>query len=257
MKSTDLSGKRFGRLTVIERGQKAYYGKSSWKCKCDCGNEITVVRCSLTANKGTKSCGCLAKEKQSESSKRLAVNLVGQKFGRLTVIERNDKERKTTSAHWLCRCDCGKEKTISASNLVRKNKPTQSCGCYSRELASERGHKLNTKPQGEASFNALFYHYKYNASKRNLVFELEQEYFKSLTQKPCFYCNELPSNKQINRNGCGDFVYNGIDRQNNKIGYIKSNCVSCCDNCNRSKDIRTVDEFKNWIKRVYNTLLET
>ena len=56
----DLTGKRFSRLTVIgdapRRGHNLYY-----ICRCDCGNEKTVVRSNLTSEK-TRSCGCFRNE---------------------------------------------------------------------------------------------------------------------------------------------------------------------------------------------------
>lgn len=54
------------------------------------------------------------------------IDITGQKFGRLTVIERaiNDKYNNT---RWLCQCGCGKEKIIRSTSL--RNKITKSCGC--------------------------------------------------------------------------------------------------------------------------------
>lgn len=48
------------------------------------------------------------------------INLVGQKFGRLTVIERDTKYEKSVrgnSAYWRCKCDCGNYKTVSSIHL--------------------------------------------------------------------------------------------------------------------------------------------
>lgn len=64
-KAIDLTGMRFGRLTVLSRsedyisphGQKA----AKWKCACDCGNETIVMGKDLRAGK-TRSCGCLQPE---------------------------------------------------------------------------------------------------------------------------------------------------------------------------------------------------
>lgn len=56
-----MIGKRFGRLIVLEKAEKAENGKTQYKCKCDCGNIAIVKRNSLVSNH-TKSCGCLAKE---------------------------------------------------------------------------------------------------------------------------------------------------------------------------------------------------
>lgn len=58
-KTTDLSGKRFGRLLVLNRfyGDKKYK-ESQWCCLCDCGKNHIAVK-SVLKNGNTKSCGCL------------------------------------------------------------------------------------------------------------------------------------------------------------------------------------------------------
>jgi hypothetical protein len=55
-----------------------------------------------------------------------ALDLIGQKFGKLTVLERaeNTDQGKT---QWLCRCDCGKELVVIGNNL--RSGGTESCGC--------------------------------------------------------------------------------------------------------------------------------
>ena len=58
MKKLDLSGKRFGRLLVLDESVKRINNRPSWNCVCDCGNNTVVNGSQL--NKGrTKSCGCL------------------------------------------------------------------------------------------------------------------------------------------------------------------------------------------------------
>lgn len=54
----DLSGQRFGKLTVISRCSVSRDGQWMWMCKCDCGNE--VILCSRGVRKGRRSCGCTA-----------------------------------------------------------------------------------------------------------------------------------------------------------------------------------------------------
>ncbi|CAA9335711.1 hypothetical protein AVDCRST_MAG94-2104 [uncultured Leptolyngbya sp.] len=61
--------------------------------------------------------------------------LWGQKFGRLTVVERLTERSKQGSVLWLCRCDCGKEKKVSTQSL--RSEMTRSCGCRLSETASE------------------------------------------------------------------------------------------------------------------------
>lgn len=65
IKDEDMIGKRFGRLTVIKRGEE-YYSKTgkphdTWICKCDCGTIKTIAGRHLRAGR-SKSCGCILKE---------------------------------------------------------------------------------------------------------------------------------------------------------------------------------------------------
>lgn len=60
-------------------------------------------------------------------------DLSGQKYGRLTVIETVGKIGKKYC--WLCRCECGKQIIVRATNLVSGN--TRSCGCLHNEFISQ------------------------------------------------------------------------------------------------------------------------
>lgn len=61
-KIIDLTGKTFGRLTVIRYAGKAKNQKALWECECSCGNRIIAQGVNLR-NGNTSSCGCLHKEK--------------------------------------------------------------------------------------------------------------------------------------------------------------------------------------------------
>lgn len=107
---------------------------SYWLCKCSCGNETIVVGTSLTRGY-TKSCGCLRKSKNTK-------NLIGQKYGKLTVIKKANKPNnlKNRNAYWLCKCDCGNEKVINGKSLM--NGATKSCGCILKDkeyISSNKG----------------------------------------------------------------------------------------------------------------------
>lgn len=119
----DLTGKRFGRLIAIERADKRH-GKVTWRCLCDCGNETTVIGSQLKSGR-TKSCGCGAPQ---------TLDLVGQRFGRLTVVEfAGHSSGKRRARLWKCLCSCGTETTVRGRALVTGN--TQSCGCLHLEAA--------------------------------------------------------------------------------------------------------------------------
>lgn len=57
---TQMLGKRFTKLTVIELHSKGVSNQNKWLCKCDCGNETVLCTNSLTRG-NTRSCGCLRK----------------------------------------------------------------------------------------------------------------------------------------------------------------------------------------------------
>ena len=60
-KLIDLSGQKYGRLTVVCRNGSNESKRALWLCKCECGNEITVIG-DLLRNGHVQSCGCLLSE---------------------------------------------------------------------------------------------------------------------------------------------------------------------------------------------------
>src|SRR5699024_9102742 len=79
-------GNSYGYLTVIERAENTKDGRAQWLCKCKCGNQTIVLGKHLRSG-NTKSCGCYQKEKTAESNMNRANNLIGKKFGKLTVLK--------------------------------------------------------------------------------------------------------------------------------------------------------------------------
>ena len=66
----DLTNKKFGRLTVILRDGKDKDGNTLWKCRCDCGNFISITHHRLIIG-DVKSCGCLRKDFAKEKFSKL------------------------------------------------------------------------------------------------------------------------------------------------------------------------------------------
>lgn len=122
-KFIDLTGQKFGRLTVLHREEPHSY-PVKWVCECECGSIKSVKGASLTQGL-TQSCGCLKNE-----------NLVGQKFNFLTPIELLKDRAKNRQKVYKCLCDCGNYINVSSSDLKTGN--TKSCGCYNIDLLCGR-----------------------------------------------------------------------------------------------------------------------
>lgn len=130
-KAIDLTGMKFGRLTVLERDMTKPIGHQKpvyWVCQCECG-KIKVVRGANLKNGHTQSCGCLRIENLRDTIRE---NLAGQIFGKLTVLE-IDKNKQNSS--WLCRCECGQIISVLTENL--KKGRTKSCGCMKSDYIRE------------------------------------------------------------------------------------------------------------------------
>lgn len=133
-----MFGEKFGRLIVLidEPIKKKYY--NYFHCLCDCGKDKWIRKDSLTTGL-VKSCGCYHKEKMKEVGAKQVnlekLNLIGQSFGRFTIISYAgyDKFRKD---QWLCRCECGVEKIIKNGNLISGR--TKSCGCLNIDSLKQR-----------------------------------------------------------------------------------------------------------------------
>ena len=77
------------------------------------------------------------------------IDLSGQIFGRLTVLDHST--RTQGKVMWSCSCSCGNYVDVSCSGLRSKN--TRSCGCLHREKASERMRKIVSNQTGEKNPN--------------------------------------------------------------------------------------------------------
>lgn len=157
MRRIDLTGQRFGWLTVIEYDHAEHDG-AHWLCKCDCGAE-KVIAGYLLRNGATKSCGCLKSDaSRAALDKARAVlkarprkDLTGQRFGRLVVLGLADVPDRKGFIFWRVLCDCGTEKIVMQNNLVYGQ--TKSCGCLSREMRSARAERMRMfrKPKSDVT----------------------------------------------------------------------------------------------------------
>lgn len=125
----DLTGQEFGLLKVIKYVRMNSTKRGRWLCECQCGN-LTCVDGSALLQERTRSCGCNGGAFSAEKTKK---NLVGQVFGRLTVIDDFfDKEKGHVL--WVCQCQCGK---MAYKRTVDLLSGTRSCGCLHADVLRE------------------------------------------------------------------------------------------------------------------------
>lgn len=198
--------------------------------KCSQCEQAVIIRCSLRGVPLRKHSGLC------RSCSRKTGNLAGQKFLMLFVLG-EDKAYKNLRM-WRVRCDCGKETIVHQYNLGR----TKSCGCLSKH------------PDGVAARNRVMHTYRSNAKRLSRTWALTENQFDLLVKSDCHYCGDPPAS--LSKASGGDFVYNGIDRKDNGVGYTWGNAVPCCSTCNYLKRTMPYEEFVAFLKKAGRHQLE-
>ena len=197
------AGDTFGKLTLVEKLNTA-----KWRCLCECGNEC-VVASSHLRDGHTRSCGCLK-----------VPNLVGRRFGMLTVIARapNYVHGKAKHSRWLCKCDCGNTQTFMGAVLQRGD--AKSCGCQRAKWNGDahRTHGASNSPL-----------YRRWETMKSRCMDTSVEHARNYRDRGIAVCDEW-----LGPDGYAHFqnwaLANGyspeltIDRIDNDKGYSPDNC---------------------------------
>lgn len=197
----DITGHKYGSLTVIKLLGKDKHNKSVWECQCECGGTTSVTSNNLKRGI-TKSCGCRhTMFKQNE---------VGNTYGRLTVVSASNR-----GGWWNVTCECGNSITIRGATLRK----AESCGCKGQIGRKNKNWTGYEDIDGKYWMNIVR-----SAEARNLPFEIDIKYVWELY---------LKQNKQCAISGLPiSFKYEGdrkikrtasIDRIDSNKGYIKGN----------------------------------
>ena len=151
----DLTGRRFGRWTVVSRA--ASNSKHvRWNAVCDCGTRSAVIGNNMKRGISTACAGCRDKPKKNrpqKGSRSLDSDLAGRRFGALTVIEligRSGRQRL-----WMCRCDCGTTGPSTTYQLTHADPHACECGKPRRPSSAsntgrlDHGHSRNRRGSPE------------------------------------------------------------------------------------------------------------
>ena len=155
----------------------------------------------------------------------------------------NTKNIKRT--YFNCLCTCGNTKRIMAGNVI--NGTTKSCGCKKYELL-HAANKIHFESKPNESVEKRFYGgYK----RHGKHFELSFEEFKTLAKQNCHYCGVPPERERSSKDRKYTLKLNGVDRVDNLVGYVLSNCVPCCSTCNGMKSDLPVGQFLTHINKIF------
>lgn len=180
-----------------------------------------------------------------------ASNLTNQQFGQLLVLAPTDERNHNKTIIWKCKClNCGQEAFVPSTKL--RAGEVKSCGCmeHIREPST---------PPGTSGFTYLYKQYKQNAQRRNLIFNLTKTQFREFVTGSCSYCGVEPLQVMYGHGlgtirTHGTFLYNGIDRIDNKQGYHVENCTTCCGKCNKAKMVLSEKDFIEMIVKIYRNM---
>lgn len=124
-------------------------------------------------NNYSKDCGCGRKKNLSKTASK---DLVGKRFGKLTVLEALPETNKFNRKVYKCRCDCGKETYVVSSSLTTKH--TSSCGClvsyYNSYIANWlKEEKIEYKSEYRICIDNRQYRFDFYLPKYNLFIEYD------------------------------------------------------------------------------------
>jgi hypothetical protein len=180
--------------------------------------------CFNVCNPGYKTCEpCLGRQTEKDNER-----YAEKKKLHLQIREAGDKQQENQ----LC-VKCSKDFPSFFTHANRISQLCKYCNDKQRDQDDARFHRIRYY-KAERVFNIDSYIKEYhdNAIKRGIEYLLTADEFATIVKKPCHYCAHYKDDEVI-----------GIDRVDNKKGYISENVVPCCELCNNMKYTFPVDLF--------------
>ncbi|MCF8890638.1 HNH endonuclease [Priestia megaterium] len=231
LRDPNLTGLVVGSLTVLKKDKEQIALKSgikltAWVCKCECGNKRSFTVTDLKRG-DVKSCGCLRKKEIEEIDREM----LGQRFGRLVVIEKSTNQASNGSFYWICRCDCGNTKEVRRRNLIEGI--AQSCGCLKSELTSNRMKQITG--ENHPNWNPEITHEERELKRQTPE---NKAWRMSVFIRDDFTCKVCGSKEEIEAH----HIFNYSSHK--KLRYKLSNGITLCEICH--------DNFHNMYTRKGN-----
>jgi hypothetical protein len=173
----------------------------------------------------------------------IEIDLIGQKFGRLTVESKNQIRSLSGKIRWNCVCNCGNLATVVGNNL--KNGDTTSCGCYNKERITETHfiHGMTGTPE---------YNSWYSMIRR--CTDPNHESYNDYGGRGITVCARWLNSFEAFYEDMGprSSLNHSLDRKENDKGYYKDNC-RWATNLEQNNNLRN-NVFYNYRENRYTIL---
>lgn len=237
----DLTGRRFGRLTVLERAEDVRYKDGGmavqWKCRCDCGKEAIKKSANLLNGK-SKSCGCLREEIGNNPFRFEIGQEIETKYGKFIVENRKREEREISGIRdkkYICKCiDCGETNVILEHTIMENHGSCRACS--------------DSRSFGERFFYWFLKQFKINFdTEYSPKWSGRRKYDFHFTRNGKDYIVEVDGAQHIKRYayvGQGYDEVAKIDREKEKIARDNGHIIIRID-CEQSKGRYIAENIKN------------
>ena len=231
-----LIGQKINKWTVLDivrlKSGKENKERTYAICQCECGTVKPVLVKNLIKNL-SKDCGCGRKNKLKEVRTK---SLVGQRFGKLTVVEMLEERNANGRIVYRCECDCGNEVNVLGNSLTTYH--TLSCGClvsywnmYIQQFLEKN--KIEYSSEYTIFIDDNYYRYDFYLPQYNLFIEYDgQQHYAPVR----FFGNEEDAKWVHERTKEHDKIKNRYCEENNinllRIPYWETkNIETIINNC--------------------------
>lgn len=225
-------GNVYGRLTVITEDGRDARGRVKWRCRCECGNSISLSGTRFRSGI-YQSCGCGKRDRFKITDE------TGKRYGKLRVIGRATKRIGV----WECVCDCGNTIVVRGAELRKTRSGRRSCGCNAQSGSGS----MFWGGVGEIS-GRYWSNIKAGARNRGHDFDITMEYMWGLFQQQQGRCaiSGVPIRLGLDVSKVGKTA--SIDRINNSLGYIPGNVHWVHVDVNLMKQKLELEGFLEWCR---------
>lgn len=147
---------------------------------------------------------------------RAPLELIGLKFGRLTVQAKNPENNKSNNSQWDCVCACGNKTTVVGSKLI--NGHTSSCGCF--QIEQLRNSNVTHGMSTTSEYNSWI-------QMKNRCHNSNSVRFEDYGGRGIFVCDRWMNSFEnfLEDMGLKPSPIHSIERKDNDLGYYPGNCV--------------------------------